>query len=293
MKNKRIIHWWKLPEECPIKIKQNYLEKIISTTSNRKIKRRTLENMIAGKKQPRVKTIKRFLNSINMKFDSIEKKITHVKTHNKLIKIKFPIKESPLHLQVLSHGMFDGSKEDNACLRYKVRHDVPTKELFRELLEKCFGKDCYGHTDNCYFLYKSFSNLLANHYGIKEFNSKKTYLSNYVMHLCKNPNFRRAILKAAFIDEGHAKHNTTSKNHEKLRLTLVSSIKNEKLALQLLHLTKLEGFKASLYRARNNSEFTISILKKSKKDFYKNILGTLPDNHRKKKEVRNALTKDF
>ena len=265
--NENLIHWWELHSECPIKIKSKYLKNIIKTTNNPYIKRRTLQNIKSGKTQPKVKTIKKVLISLNIDFNEIEDKITHIKSHNKLLRIKFPIKESPLHLQILAHGIFDGSKEKNLCIRYKVRYDVPTKELFRELLVECFGENCYGHTDYCYFLYKSLSELLANHYEIREFRSKKAILSPKILNLCKNSEFRRAILRAAFIDEGHSKHNTTSKNHEKFRLTLVSSIKNKKLANQLFYLMEIEGYKFSLYSARDDSEFTISILKESKKDF--------------------------
>jgi len=289
MKFENLIHWWELPSECPIKIKQNYINKIIKSTNIHMMKKRTLQNIKLEVNQPKVKTIKRLLNSLNINFNNIDNKITHIKTHNKLIKIKFPIKESPLHLQILAHTIFDGSKEKNACLRYKVRFDIITKDLFKMLLIKSFGNNCYGHTDNCYFLYKSLSELLANHYKIKEYHSKRAYFPKNILKLAENLKFRRAILRAAFVDEGHSKHNIASKNHEKFRLTLVSSIKNRRLAKQLLYLVNMEGYKASLYSARNNTEFTISILKESKRDFYKGIISPLPKYHRKRVEAESAL----
>ncbi len=293
LENKNLIHWWELPQECPVKVKQSFINKTIKTTYNPYIKRRTLQNIKSGKKCPRVKTLKKLLNSININFVELDNKITHIKTHNRLIKIKFPIEESPLHIQIIAHGIFDGSKEKNSCIRYKVRYDKPTKEQFKGLLIKCFGINCYGHTDNCYFLFKSLSELLSNHYRVKEYNSKKAYLSTKILYLAKYKEFRRAILRAAFVDEGYAKHNTTSKNHERFRLTLVSSLKNRKLANQLLYLAKLDGNKTSLYSARNDSEFTIAILTESKINFYLKIIKDLPNIHRKKIEAKNALAKDL
>lgn len=288
-----LIHWWKLPLECPIKIDNLYTKNIIKSCSNNPyVKRRTLENIKYGIKNPRVKTVKKVLNSLNIKLKDIEDKITHIQTSNRLISIKFPIKESPLHVQILSHGIFDGSKEKNACIRYKVRHDIETKKMFKDLLIKTFGKNCYGHTDNCYFMFKSLSELLASHYEIREFKSKKAVLSKKLLVLSRNQSFRRAILKAAFIDEGYCKY--APHRGEKFRLTLVSGIKNEKLAKQLKYLTDLEGYRTSLYKARNNTEFTIPILTKSKKDFYNNIIKSLPKNHRKQIEAEKAvLTKTF
>ena len=189
--------------------------------------------------------------------------------------------------------MFDGCKEKNACLRYKVRYDKPTKkEIFRRLLISSFGPSCYGHTDNCYFLYKSFSELLSNYYEISDYNSKRTYFSNKILKLCNNKEFRRAILRAAFLDEGHCKATTCGKR-EKLRMTLVSSIRNENLARQLIFLMSLENYKTSLYSARNNLEFTVAILTDSKLNFYLDVISTLPLNHRKRTEAEKVLTKDF
>ena len=295
IKEDSLLHWWELPSECPIKIEEEYLKGIINRTDNYYIKKRVLESLKNKKKCLKNKTFERILKYLKIKLDKAEDKITHIKSHNKLIRVKFPIKESYLHIQILAHTMFDGTKEKRACLRYKVRNDIPTKELFKELLIKCFGKNCYGHTDNCYFLYKSFSELLAKHYKITDFNSKRTYLSKKMLNLAKAPEFRRAILRAAFIDEGYSRHNTTSKNHEKFRLTLVSSIKNKRLAKQLVYLTNLENYTTSMYSCRNDSEHTIAILTKSKRDFYNDIIKCLPNNHRKKIEAENALnsTKSF
>lgn len=93
-----LIHWWELQNECPLKIKQNYLKDIIKDMNKKPIKKRTLQNIKYGISCPKVKTIKKLLSYLHISFIEIENKITHIKTHNKLIKIKFPIKESWAHI---------------------------------------------------------------------------------------------------------------------------------------------------------------------------------------------------
>ncbi len=299
----KLINWLELEDQCLLILKKDFLNKLIKRRQKLNLTQIRLAKKIGlsrkfvqtnelGLTSPKVINLKRWLKGLTLSYDCVNKNINYIKTHNKKIFIKFPIKERSEHIQILSHAMFDGSKEDRACIRYKVRYDKPTKKLFKTLLIECFGKNCFGMTDNCYFLYKPLSQLLSNHYKIRDFHSKSTYYSNKIVNMAnKNKDIRKSILKAALLDEGYVGY--MPHKGEKCRITIVTSLKNKKLCMQLYKITKLNKYNVSIWKARNESEFTINVLKNSKRVFYDDIISILPKNYYKRILVEKAIKNNF
>lgn len=178
---------------------------------------------------------------------------------------KFPYKEMPEHAEIIAHTLFDGTVGRGNSFYYETRNTME-QEMFYNLIKKINMETALYHAYQngvkSYGLSSVASNLLINHYGFE-----RRELSKKIMNFAfKNKLWRDAILRACFIDEG-----SCGKLKVRDNLLVASSLKNKKLAEQIIHLLK-NNYSHRLCIDNQRDEFTVLLHNKSLKDFYNNTL---------------------
>lgn len=147
------IHWWELHDSCAIRLDDKFIKCLKESRANAKLSQQKLANKIGLTRSGfqkieyrirnvKIATLKKWLKALKINYLDVEKNIRNVSCRKGIIKINFPIAESSSHGQIIAHGIFDGSKERHACLRYKPFQDNPLP----------FALDLFSH------YYFSFSN---------------------------------------------------------------------------------------------------------------------------------------
>lgn len=294
VKLKQDIHWWEASNKSRIfmtsklkkiliykrkslKLKQKDLAKIL------KIKKQRIYNYEHNKRYPTISVFLKWLKILNISKESVEKYIILFNPPQIKLRLdKFPYRELPKHAEIIAHILFDGTLSRGNSFYYETHHFME-QERFNNLIRKCnMDKALYSCMQSgikMYGLSSVASNLLINHYKFKK-NRISEKVMNYAL---KNKEWRNAILRACFIDEGSA-----GKNKLRDNILVASSLKNKILVNQILKLLKKEH-SCRLCTDNNRNEFTILLHNKSLIDFYDNTLKDLQNNYYKKINAQRMI----
>jgi len=281
MNNRSTINWWEVNPNSILSISPEGRAKIYSMskpTQTDLFSKRTIHRWITGERNPIVLNFLEYLEYLGInpeQFTEYIQGFSSFKNPEKSWKINFPLSEHWTHVGIIAHGFFDG----NECCRILVYGTTTYEEneMFKELVENSnlnvplliYSKDRVG-------VPASITQLLKNHYNITTFNSLKCSFSQHIMDLAiKKPEFRRVILKAAFIDEGYVL----------IDRLCAFGIKNDRLRLQLCELLTVEGLE--YWCSPTPSEVLVLLKRKSIDRFYDLIIKDMsPQYHKKLKAIK-------
>jgi len=291
-----LIHWWELSKTTHICLSKEFILKI----RNKRIKLNYTQQYLAkllgvheatirewekGRKNPNIKKLLILLNELKIPKENIYGHIIFIRGRGKSRKIghpPLPYKEKPEHIQIISHGFFDGtlahaSERMIGGLLYQSADGIE-QSLFKKLVMKSkFGTFTPSkNKKNEYSLPSVLTQLLMSHYKIFTLSSKDAKFSNHIMDN-KDINWKNTILKAAYIDEG-----SCGKKRVRDNLSVFSS-SNPLLIRQVSTILKSLQYKFFVYRG--NTATSIILNSTSLQKFYKDIISILPKNYYKRKNA--------
>jgi len=300
MENRNLIHWWELSPNIHFELGKEFLLLIKNTRIKMQISKVSLAKEIGvheysiylweiGKRGISVKFLIIILDKLNLSKYCVYGNIKSMYSQGKGYKIlspNIPYKEIEEHIQIIAHGIFDGTK-DKATIKYQSATKLE-QEMFISLVYKCnFGKfyikPC-SNGEHC--IPTIFGQLLLNHYNFGSIRSKEAFFSNIIMEEVQHNNkLRILILKAAFIDEGSCGYKKVRDN-----LCLYSSI-NPILIKQISEMAKLMGYSFFINKPKNSNCASIYLKSRSLQKFYNDVVFLLPEHYYKRRNSKLLLKK--
>jgi len=292
--NKNLIHWWELPKTTHICLSQQFRLRLKNKRRELKYSQLKLAKLIGVKetsvrswernqRRPDKEDLLKLLKELKISRESIYGHILFIRGEGKGKKIEdpqLPYEEKPEHIQIMSHGFFDGTlghatENCNGSLIYQSANDIE-QELFKNLIEKSnFGTfKLLKDKRHQYSLPSVLTKLLMGHYNINTLSSRKAKFSDYVIKKFKNFEWKRLVLKAAYIDEGSCGKKLVRDN-----LTIFSSV-NQMLIKQISEVLRSLDYKFSINRGK--TVYSLNLYAISLQKFYKYIISTLPNGYYKR-----------
>jgi len=279
------LEWWEANPNSLSLLKPDFLELIDATKKTAEAvgtSVRTLQRWKRESRRPSIKRLIKLAEILKIRRTALNDKIMGLASFNskKEWHAKFPINEHPSHAGIIAHGFFDGNeccgilvygtltREENDDFARLVRESVPDAHLLE------YSRDRKG-------LPASITQLLKNHYGVPTFLSDRCIFPDKLMALAlKDQRYRREILRAAFLDEGHV----TMKDG-----ICAFGIKNGRLTAQVCRLLDAEGYEH--WSAQTPSETQVYLRFGTCKKFYQDVLPDMPGAYRKKRRILELLAK--
>jgi hypothetical protein len=280
-----LINWWEGNPKSIVLLRKQFLDSI--DTSRRVseligISQRALQRWKSSQRHPTLHNLLRYISTLNISRESLTKDVLGFAAFKgrKVWYIQFPLEEHPSHAGIIAHGFFDGN-ECCGVLVYGTLTKEENDDFARLALSSNLGAYLLNYSRDRKGLPASVTQLLKNHYGIKTFLSDCCVFSDKIMSLAiNNGAFRKEILRAAFLDEGHV----TLKNG-----ICAFGIKNPQLTDQLCRLLSISGYRS--WSAETPSQIQVYLTFDSAKKFYEDILFDMPDSYRKKERAIEFLAK--
>lgn len=283
MKNE--LRWWEANPNSIVLLKPAFLEAISTSKEIADaigVSARTLQRWKWGSRRPLLKKLATLAGVLNIRKSNLNAKILGLSSFNgeKVWRAKFPISEHPGHAGIIAHGFFDGN-ECCGVLVYGTLTKEENDDFARLVCKSNLNAYLLDYSRGRKGLPASITQLLKNHYGIPTFLSDRCVFSEKLMSLAlKNAFYRKEILRAAFLDEGHV----TLKNG-----ICAFGVKNEPLTAQLCRLLDAGGYR--YWSAQTPSETQVYLRFDSCRKFYLDLLADMPDTYRKKRRINELLTK--
>jgi transcriptional regulator with XRE-family HTH domain len=293
MADNGFIRWW---EDRNSRVKLNYKLKDILISKRKekkltqkdialklKIREASISHWESGWRNPPVKVLIKWLNHLGISLSEVEKEVILFRAPNDEYTISnFPIKEKPEHVEIISHIFFDGTFGRGKSFIYESPN-VDEQKMFKKMISRAgFESSLYKTKVNkkvFHGLSSVASNILLIHYKItNNFFSEK--IINYAR---KMKDWRNAILRACFIDEG-----SVGKKIVRDNLFIASSLKNKKLVEQIIELANID-YSCRLCKNYERSEFTVLLHNRSLPDFYINNLIAVPNEYYKKINIEKMI----
>ncbi len=304
MINKKLINWWELSPKIHLELTKEFLQVLKNTRIKMKIsivdlakELEVTENCIycweIRKRGISVGYLIKILDKLKIPKSSVYRNIISIYPPGKGYKIlspSLPYKEMEEHIQIICHGIFDGTEEHaesrtNGGIIYQSTKELE-QEMFKILIKKCnFGQFNIKKSSKGEYRFPSIlAQLLLRHYKFSSLNSKKAIFPIEVMkEINQNKQLRRLILKACFIDEGSCGYKKARDN-----LCVYSSI-NTILIEQISNILKLMNYSFFVNKPRKGNCISIYLHSESLPKFYKEIGILLPNEYYKRKNAKILL----
>lgn len=280
------INWWEVNPNSILLLNQKGKKKMRSLTRRAETSfpsKRTIQRWKSGDRNPTVLNFLKYLKNLNIRpkrFTNYIRGFVSYKNPKKVWGIKFPTSEHWTHVGIIAHGFFDG----NECCGVLVYGTTTYEEnkMFKTLVSNSnLGIQLLNYSRERVGIPASITQLLKYHYGVTTFSSMNCSFSKHIMDLAIDKcRFRKAILKAAFIDEGYI----SDKNG-----ICAFGVKNDKLRLQVCKLLEIGGIE--YWDSQTPSEVQVFIKSKSTKRFYNEIIKDMPNRYYKKQKAYRFLKK--
>ena len=280
-----MLEWWEANPNSIVALEPSLLESISTskeTAAAVGVSVRTLQRWKTGSRRPLLSALIRLADALKMKKSGLNDKIISLASFKgeKTWHAKFPINESPCHAGIIAHGFFDGN-ECCGVLVYGTLTKEENDDFARLVRESGLDTHLLDYSRDRKGLPASATRLLKNHYGIATFLSDRCIFSEKLMSLAaRDGEYRKEILRAAFLDEGHV----TLKNG-----ICAFGIKNGRLTQQVCSLLDAGGYQH--WSAQTPSETQVYLRFDSCEKFYSDILSDMPGAYRKKIRIVELLAK--
>jgi len=279
------LEWWEANPNSIVLLKPDFFKaKAVSkkTAAETWVTVRTLQRWKDGSRRPLLKDLAKLAGALKIGKAYLTGKIIGFSSFNgeTAWHAKFPIQEHPSHAGIIAHGFFDGN-ECCGVLVYGTLTKEENDDFARLVLESNLDAYLLEYSRNRKGLPASITQLLKNHYCIQTFLSDRCVFSEKLMAYALNDRiYRKEILRAAFLDEGHV----TMKNG-----ICAFGIKNEGLTHQVCRLLDAGGY--GYWSAQTPSETQIYLRFDSCKKFYHDLLSDMPGTYRKKQRILELLSR--
>ena len=306
MISNNLMHWWELSPKIHLELTREFLQVLKNTRIKMGISIVDLakeleitENCIyyweIRKRSISVGYLIKILDRLKLPKTCIYGNIESMYPEGRGYKIlspNLPYKEMEEHIQIICHGIFDGTedhakKRTNGGIIYQSTKELE-QEMFKVLIKKCnFGQFNINKSSKGEYRFPSIlAQLLLRHYKFTSLNSKKAIFPIEIMkEINQNEQLRILILKACFVDEGSCGYKKARDN-----LCVYSSV-NSILIEQISNILKLMNYSFFVNKPRKGDCTSIYLHSKSLPKFYKDIGVLLPKGYYKRKNAKILLNR--
>lgn len=304
MENSKVIHWWELEPNVHLKLTKEYLIFLRSTRKNSgislsniakelKVHEEAIHSWENGSRGITTWHLIKLLDILGLSKLDVYGKIEGIYTAGKrfmILKPSLPFKIKEQHIQILAHGIFDGTEEHansgKIGLVYESGKELE-QEMFRKLVLNCnFGKFRMNKNWHAYYRFPAtLTQILMYYYKFNSLHSRKAAFPVKIMEEVEyNKKLRKLILKAAFVDEGSCGYNKVRDN-----VCVFSSV-NPILIKQICYILRLMEYSFFTNKPKNNCE-SIYLHAESLPKFYKDVIVLLSKDYYKRINIELLLKK--
>ncbi|MBI3027079.1 helix-turn-helix transcriptional regulator [Candidatus Woesearchaeota archaeon] len=304
MENSKMIQWWEIEPNVHLKLTKEYLIFLRNSRKNSgislnniaeelKVHEGTIQSWENGSRGITIGHLIKLLGVLGLSKLNLDSKIEGIYTAGKrfmISKPNLPLEIKEEHIQILAHGMFDGTEEHASSGKIGLVYESGKKleqEMFKELVLNCnFGEFRMNKNWHAYYRFPAtLTQILMYYYKFNSLHSRKAVFPVKIMEEIKyNKKLRKLILKAAFVDEGSCGYNKVRDN-----VCVFSSV-NPILIQQIVYILRLMGYSFFTNKPKNNCE-SIYLHAESLPKFYKDVVVLLPKEYYKRINVELLLKK--